>query len=118
MAVLPDPQHAAEPWTLEPIPNYQGHASLVGAAIVTPAVMVAEVRGAIKVDGRTHEQNAANAALLAAAPRLLKCARELHRLSLVIESAVRNADPRHHPAVLKAIKENTAAIRAAQGLTQ
>jgi len=56
----------------------------------------------------------ANARLIAAAPDHYAAARELDRLMLVIESAVRNADPSHHEAVLAALKANRAAIAKAE----
>jgi len=55
----------------------------------------------------------ANARLIAAAPDYDASAREIDRLLLVIESAVRNADPTHHAAVLAALKANRAAIAKA-----
>jgi len=57
----------------------------------------------------------ANARLIAAAPDLDAAAREIDRLLLVIESAVRNADPVHHEAVLAALKANRTAIAKASG---
>ena len=52
----------------------------------------------------------ANARLIAAAPNMLAAAREIDRLLLVIESAVRNADHPHWEAVVRALKANNAAI--------
>lgn len=42
---------------------------------------------------------------------LYKAAKEIDRLFLVIESAVRFADPWQHSAVLAALKANRAAIK-------
>lgn len=57
----------------------------------------------------------ADARLIAAAPDLAEAAIEIDRLFLVIESAVRNADPRHQPVVLAALKANRAALAKAGG---
>lgn len=54
-----------------------------------------------------------DAHLIAAAFEQHSAGLEIHRLSLVIESAVRNADPVHHEAVLAAIKANSAAVAKA-----
>ena len=43
---------------------------------------------------------------------LLSAAKEIDRLLLVIESAVRNADPKQWPAVVRALKANHEAIKA------
>jgi hypothetical protein len=51
-----------------------------------------------------------NARLIGAAPDLHDGAVELDRLMLVIESAVRNADPRNYKAVVAALNANRAAI--------
>ena len=59
----------------------------------------------------------ANARLIAAAPDHNAASREIDRLSLVIESAVRNAEPSHHAKVLAALKANRAAIAKAEGTT-
>lgn len=45
-------------WSIDPIPNYQGDPDLVGSAIVSPAVMIAEVRGATQIDGKRWDPNA------------------------------------------------------------
>ena len=58
---------------------------------------------------------AANAALIAAAPTMAEAAVAIDRLMLVIESAVRNADPSHHRAVVDALNANAAALRKARG---
>lgn len=48
-------------WLLNESANYQGQPDLVGASIETPEVFIAEVRGAVVIDGRRHEQHTANA---------------------------------------------------------
>jgi len=55
----------------------------------------------------------ANSLAIVALPDLLGAMREIDRLFLVIESAVRNSDPQRHAAVLEALKENRAAINKA-----
>jgi len=64
--------HDHGPWRIEPINNYQGDATLVGAAIVNDQVVIAEVRGAIFVGVSDHPVNQANAFLISAAPDLLQ----------------------------------------------
>jgi len=59
--------------------------------------------------------NEDDAHLMAAAPDTYTSAREIDRLYLVIESAVRNADPRNHALVVAALKANQAAIAKAEG---
>ena len=63
--------------------------------------------------GRPHAEQ--DARLIAAAPDHHDAAREIDRLVLVIESAVRNADPGHHAEVLAALRANRAAIAKATG---
>lgn len=65
------------PLEVEEVPNYQGEADLVGAHIVCDAMMIAEIRGAIRINGTPHETHLLFAQLLAAAPELyyaLRCA--------------------------------------------
>lgn len=57
----------------------------------------------------------ANARLIAAAPEHHAVALELERLSLVVESAVRNSDPANRSAILALIMANRAAISRAEG---
>ena len=52
---------------------------------------------------------------MAAAPEQHAAGLELERLSLIIESAVRQADPVHHAAVVSLIKANRAALAKATG---
>lgn len=59
----------------------------------------------------------ANARLIAAAPDYHAVALELHRLSLVIESAVRNADPVLRDDVAALISANRAAVAKVEGTT-
>lgn len=54
-----------------------------------------------------------NAALIAAAPDLYDALREWGRLCLVIESAVRTADPAYTSAVVDALKRARAALAKA-----
>jgi len=53
--------------------------------------------------------------LIAAAPDLLAAGFEFERLMLVIDSAVRNADPKYHEQVLAALNANRAALQKATG---
>lgn len=62
-----------------------------------------------------RQEMEANAHLIAAAPDFSDVSRELQRLSLVIESAVRNADLPNRPDVLALINANRAAIAKAEG---
>lgn len=57
----------------------------------------------------------ANARLIAAAPEHHAVALELDKLMLVIESAVRRAEPGHHAAVVSLIQANIAALAKARG---
>ena len=95
------PQHTGGDWRLEPIENYQGQPHLVGAAIVTDSVMVAEIRGALFVHGHPIPEHVANAALLSTAPimrKTLAVAAERLRLAgdinaaVICEAAIRRAD--------------------------
>lgn len=73
--------HAAGEWRIETVENYQGFPALVGALIVTDSVIVAEVRGAVLIDGDVSPENYANAHLIAAAPDLLAATRDLIALA-------------------------------------
>jgi hypothetical protein len=65
-------------------------------------------------DAATSQREAvANARLIAAAPDYHTAAREIDRLALVIESAVRFSDPTNLAAVRAALKANQAAIAKA-----
>lgn len=79
-------QHTPGPWVLERRPEYQGFAHLVGGWIVADGELIAEVRGAVEIDGREHTSNLANARLIAAAPKLLfalkLCIQRIERPSL------------------------------------
>lgn len=72
-----------------------------------------DIEGPDCVPSESHQQ--ANAHLIAAAPDMLASAIEIDRLTLVIESAVRNFDPRNYAAVLSALRANIAAIKSAKG---
>lgn len=65
--------HTPGPWTVEESPNYQGIPGLYGATICGSGhgVLIAEIRGAVQIDGTRHTENGANAKLLAAAPEML-----------------------------------------------
>ena len=63
---------------------------------------------------RSEEEMEANAHLIAAAPDMLSNGVEFDRLCLVIESAVRNADPANLDAVVALIHANRAAIAKAE----
>lgn len=73
----------------------------------------AQPRIIARVLNHTHLRDPSLGHTMAAAHDLLEAAREIDRLSLVIESAVRNADSRHHDAVVTAIKDLRAAIKKA-----
>jgi hypothetical protein len=64
---------------------------------------------------RAPEEVAANARLIAAAPKLLEALQELDRWSLVIESAVRQDGPHHCESIVDAILAARAAIAKAEG---
>ena len=49
------------PWMAHPVQNYQGQPHLVGALIGNASVAVAEIRGAVKIDGRVCSANQVNA---------------------------------------------------------
>lgn len=70
-------------------------------------------------DGRLpdggYAESEANTHLIAAAPRMLAALEGFDRLSLVIESAVRNCDPTRQDAIRNAIVDGRAAIKAARG---
>lgn len=76
---------------------------------------------AVPAEGREHHRDwfalidHPDARLIAAAPDHHAVAVELHRLSLVIESAVRNADPAHRDDVVALINANRAAIAKTEG---
>lgn len=61
--------HTPGPWRFERVPDYQGQPHLIGGWITTDAELIAEVRGAVEIDGR-ELRNAANARLIAAAPEM------------------------------------------------
>jgi hypothetical protein len=65
--------------------------------------------------GHRAEASRANARLIAAAPDHHAAAVEIDRLMLVIESAVRTADPKNRRAVMAALVANRAAIDKALG---
>lgn len=62
--------HSQGAWRLDLAEHYQDQPHLVGAYIVTDEVMVAEVRGAVMIDGVVCPSNMDNATLLVAAPAL------------------------------------------------
>lgn len=64
---------------------------------------------------RSEKVVRANAHLIAAAPDLYAVETDLDRLSLVIESAVRNADPKRHDEIVALIRANRAALAKARG---
>lgn len=72
-------------------------------------------RRGVHTGGHDPSETEANASLIAAAPDQHASGIELDRLFLVIESAVRNADPAHLPAVVAALKANRAAVAKAEG---
>jgi len=74
------------------------------------SLILAAVR-VFRKDGKINE----NARLIAAATDLLAAADKIDHLSLVIESAVRNADNGNYNAVLFALKATRAAIAKASG---
>lgn len=60
-------------WRVEEFANYQGHADLVGARIITDCEIVAEVVGAVICgDWGRHDLHTKRAHLIAAAPDLLE----------------------------------------------
>ncbi|ATC25181.1 ead/Ea22-like family protein [Caulobacter vibrioides] len=54
-------------WIVREFSNYQGFPALVGASIETDDTVVAEVRGAVVIDGNRHEEHTANALFIALA---------------------------------------------------
>lgn len=111
------PKHTAGPWEFTPGLNYYGvsgdDAPILGTVEAPDAT--ASARWHIAVVVADLEESEANARLIAAAPCQHDAGREIDRLSLVIESAVRNADPVNHEAVLAALKANRAALQRATG---
>ncbi|WP_374572585.1 hypothetical protein [Phenylobacterium sp.] len=93
-------------WRIEEIANYQGQAHLVGACIVNDAVMIAEIRGAIKIDGRDWEPNLAPARVIAAAPDLLRACKAM------VEAYREEVDDDDEPSV---VRQALAAIAKAEG---
>ena len=67
------------------------------------------------ISWRDSAEFEANARLIAAAPDLLAALKEWDRLSLVIDSAVRRADPTYADDVLGRIRAGRAAIAKARG---
>lgn len=86
------------------------------ASVHGPNVLGADYYGSdVACDAETQKSNIR---LIRAAPELLKQAKEFDRLSLVIESEIRNALGADSPAregILLAIKANRAAIAKAEG---
>jgi hypothetical protein len=82
--------------------------------------MVATAGDIVCVPDPNHEQpnrwDLRNFRLIAAALDLYAAGAAIDRLLLVIESAVRTADPAHHSAVLDALEANRAALAKAQGI--
>lgn len=65
------------------------------------------------LDGLGSKHPEDDCRLIGAAPDLYASAKKLDHLMLVIESAVRHADPAHHAAVMALLAENSAAIAKA-----
>lgn len=107
-------KHTPGPWAIYmPEEGYECpgiEAAGVSIIVFAPELLPGEDGG---VQGRTVEEAAANARLIAAAPQLLEALQAYDRLSLVIESAVRLGDPLHGPGVVAAIKAGRAAIATA-----
>lgn len=67
-------------WRVHERSGYQGEEGLTGAWIETDDLLVAEVRGAVVIEGFRHEEHTANAYLIAGAKGLLKAAQILASL--------------------------------------
>jgi len=91
--------HTPGPWVADEYP----HGDCWQIKYGTHGNWLAEVMG-------DHKGAAADARLIAAAPDYHTAAREIDRLALVIESAVRFSDPTNLAAVRAALKANQAAI--------
>jgi hypothetical protein len=66
--------HTPGAWSIQEQPmTFQGRDGLVGALILgrDGGTVVAEIRGAVLIEGEVHAENMANARLLVAAPKML-----------------------------------------------
>ncbi|MDO8912341.1 MAG: hypothetical protein Q8N10_03525 [Phenylobacterium sp.] len=112
---LPQAKYTRFPWYLERIESYQGEPHLVGAQICCASYLIGEISGAIEIGGRPHSIHLANTHLMIGAASLDRAAREIDRLALIIDSAVRHSEPGFRDTVLGALKANRAAILKAAG---
>lgn len=102
-----------EPWTLE-IERHNGWPTftITAESRISPLTNLV-ILDDVPMEGDTEEEQMANAKAMNAAPDLLEAARAIDKLGLVIESAVRNADPDYKYQVIHALLENKRAIEKA-----
>jgi hypothetical protein len=103
-------EHTPGPWVVFTIASSAGRSFRIYAPPSDDKVEAIDIAHIPK-----DWESEANARLIAAAPEMLATAKEIDRFLLVIECAVRSADPSQHRAVLDALMANRAAIRKAEG---
>jgi hypothetical protein len=109
---MSESKHTPGPWSVEPFQDCWPTATN-GAQITIPSPLgktaIACAHALWDRDGGKAAAEA-NAKLIAAAPDQHEAAKEIDGWSLVIESAVREAQPHHAEAIVNALLANRAAI--------